>query len=167
VQTALLINEISPHLPVYTWGPAVGRVLDAARRGFTLLATAHADSVHEFVGALTGSPLRIPLEQVAAFEFIVVMERDGASMSGRRVRGVWRLTPTQTGAEVAEMATPSFSASDISSEINHTNITTQTWFPLQELANRQRILDELRERHGAPLPFASLFPDSSSGDLGA
>ena len=103
-QTALLINEISPHLPVYLWGPAVGRVLEAAQRGFTLLATAHADSVHEFVGALTGSPLRIPLAQVAAFEFIVVMKRDEANLSGRRVGGVWRLAPTRSGIGVAEMS---------------------------------------------------------------
>ncbi len=59
-ESALLINEISPHLPVYLWGPAVGRILEAAQRGFTLLATAHADSVHDLVGALTGSPLHIP-----------------------------------------------------------------------------------------------------------
>jgi hypothetical protein len=39
-ETALLINEISPHLPVYLWGPAVGRMLKAADRGYTVLATA-------------------------------------------------------------------------------------------------------------------------------
>src|SRR5918997_3879070 len=81
-QTALLINEISPHLTVYLWGPAVGRVLEATQRGFTLLATAHADSVQEFLGALTGSPLRIPLAQAAAFEFVAVMKRNETSRSG-------------------------------------------------------------------------------------
>jgi type IV secretory pathway ATPase VirB11/archaellum biosynthesis ATPase len=59
-ETALLINEISPHLPVYLWGPAVGRILEAPERGFQLLATAHANSVLDLVGALTGSPLHIP-----------------------------------------------------------------------------------------------------------
>lgn len=166
-QTALLINEISPHLPVYLWGPAVGRVLEAGRRGFSLLATAHADSVHEFVAALTGSPLRIPLDQVAALEVIVVMERDGANLSGRRVRGVWRLTPTRTGVEIAEMEASASSAHDKSGEVTHNYTTSQTWFPRQELVRRQGILDDLRERHDAPLQIASLFPDSSSGDLGA
>src|SRR5215217_8012988 len=38
-ETTLLINEMSPHLPVYLWGPAVGRVLEATQRGFNLLST--------------------------------------------------------------------------------------------------------------------------------
>ncbi len=74
-ETALMINEISPHLPVYLWGPAVERILETAQRGFMLLATAHADSVHDFVGALTGSPLHIRAAQTAAFEFVVVLDQ--------------------------------------------------------------------------------------------
>ena len=166
-QTALLINEISPHLPVYLWGSAVGRVLEAAQRGFTLLATAHADSVHEFVAALTGSPLRIPLAQAAAFEFVVVMERDEVNASGRRVRGVWRLEPTRAGVEVAEMARSIVSPHDISMETIKLRTPSGTWFPLQELVRRQRILDNLRERRIAPLRLASLFANGDSADLDA
>ena len=166
-QTALLINEISPHLPVYLWGPAVGRVLEAAQRGFTLLATAHADSVHGFVAALTGSPLRIPVAQAAAFEFVVVMERDVANMSGRRVRGVWRLERTRAGVEFAEIAGPPLSLRDISNETPELNTLSSTLFPYQELVRRQRTLDDLRERRDTPLPLASLFPNGGSADLDA
>ena len=84
-ETALLINEMSPYLPVYLWGPAVSRVLGAAQQGFALLATAHADSVHDLVGALTGSPLHIPAAQTAAFEFVVVLERDEANRQRLRL----------------------------------------------------------------------------------
>jgi energy-coupling factor transporter ATP-binding protein EcfA2 len=161
-QSALLINEISPHLPVYLWGPAVGRVLEAAQQGFTLLATAHADSVHEFVGALTGSPLRIPLAQAAAFEFIVVMKRDDANLSGRGVRGVWRLEPTRSGISVAKMPPVAEVVHDISTETTPHHDQPNSWFPVQEVVRRQRILNDLREQRDMPLPF---FPDSGSRKL--
>jgi hypothetical protein len=134
-----------------------------------LLATAHADSVHEFVGALTGSPLRIPLTQAAAFEFVVVMERDGANVSGRRVRSVWRLEPTSVGVEIAEMERLSSPPlrHDISMEITPHHAITQHWFPFQELVRRQHILDDLRERPDTSLPFASLLANSGSSDLDA
>ena len=160
-QTALLINEISPHLPVYLWGPAVGRVLGATQRGFTLLTTAHANSVHEFLGALTGSPLRIPLAQAAAFEFVVVMKRDAANLSGRQILGVWRLEPTEAGLAIAEMPLVTPELHDISMQTNPHHLNT-TWFPLQELDHRQRILADLREQRIAQLPIASLFPNSDS-----
>jgi hypothetical protein len=164
-KTALLINEISPHLPVYLWGPAVGRVLEAAELGFTLLATAHADSVHEFVGALTGSPLRIPLTQTAAFEFVVVMKRDEENPSGRRVHGVWRLESTRSGIGVAEMQSVAPRIHDISVQTSKHHSSHTTWFPLQELARRQRVLDDLRERRIGPLPIASFFANSGARDL--
>jgi energy-coupling factor transporter ATP-binding protein EcfA2 len=157
-QTALLINEISPHLPVYLWGPAVGRILEAAQRGFALLATAHADSVHEFVGALTGSPLRIPVAQAAAFEFVVVMQRDEAKLSGRGVRGVWRLEPSRSGIVIAEMQPVAPALHDISIKKPSNPDSPASWFPLQELAYRQHILDDLRERRIAQIPVASFFP---------
>ena len=161
-RTALLINEISPHLPVYLWGPAVGRVLEATQRGFTLLATAHADSVREFMGALTGSPLRIPLDQASAFEFVVAMKRDAASQSGRLVRDVWRLEPTRGGVSIAGMQRVASVSHDISHEPPTNYFNNPTWFPSKELTRRQRILDDLRERRIAQLPLASLFPNSGS-----
>jgi len=164
-QTALLINEISPHLPVYLWGPAVGRVLVAAQRGFTLLATAHADSVYEFVGALTGSPLRVPLAQAAAFEFVVVMKRDEANLSGRRVHGVWHLEPTRSGIGVAEIQPVPPALHDISLETTQNDNSPTTWFPPQELIHRQRILDDLRERREVPVPIAGWFPNNGSRDM--
>ena len=41
----------------------------------------------------------------------------------------------------------------------------QTWFPMQELARRQRILEDLRDRRIAQLPIASLFADTGARDL--
>lgn len=87
--TALLINEISAHLPIYLWGPGVRRVLTAARDGYQLAATAHATSVEEFIYSLAGYPLRIPAEEIQAIDLLVLVdawrEPDGIK---RRVREV-------------------------------------------------------------------------------
>ena len=163
-ESALLINEISPHLPVYLWGPAVGRILEAAQRGFALLTTSHADSVLDLVGALTGSPLHIPARQTAAFEFVAVLERHEANRSGRAVHGVWRLRPTRDGVAIAQMRTAP-TAYDISYKTPTDDRAPETWFPPQELARRQRFLEDLRDRRIAQLPIASLFADSGARDL--
>lgn len=113
--TALLINEISPHLPIYLWGDAVARVLTAAERGFMVLATAHGSSVPEFVGSLTGSPLRIPVRQVAALDIVVLLEASAATPSGRRVAGIWELTRARDGVAMTHL-TPT--RNDISTESN-------------------------------------------------
>jgi hypothetical protein len=163
--TALLINEISPHLPVYLWGPAVGRILGAAERGFVLLATAHASSVHEFVGALTGSPLQIPAARTAAFELVVLMERDEANLSGRRIRGVWRLQPTRDGVAVARLESEMPFIQDITFGACDHHPDPAIWFPPPDLARRQRVLEDLREQRIAELPLASLFSDTGGEDL--
>jgi ABC-type cobalamin/Fe3+-siderophores transport system ATPase subunit len=164
LETTLMINEISPHLPVYLWGPAVGRIMEASQRGFMLLATAHANSVHDFVGALTGSPLHIRADQTAAFEFVVVLERDDENQSGRRVRGVWRLEPTRDGVAVASLRQQDSEANDISQEEFSKRHDRTSWFPQRDLARRQRILEDLRDWHIAHLPIGSVFADTNARD---
>jgi hypothetical protein len=81
--SALLVNEVSPHLPIYLWGPGVRRVLGAVHAGYQLLATAHATSVDEFVYGLAGYPLRIPAAEIAAIDLLVLLD---AWLNGRDVR---------------------------------------------------------------------------------
>ncbi|MCA9881034.1 MAG: hypothetical protein KC442_24715 [Thermomicrobiales bacterium] len=92
----LLANEISPHLPVYLWGTAVQRTLEARSRGYPLLATAHGRSVTEFVASLTGSPLRVPAPLVASFDLLALVE-PSSSQGGRRLAGLWQLSPGARG----------------------------------------------------------------------
>ena len=165
LETALLINEISPHLPVYLWGPAVGRILDVAQRGFMLLATAHSDSVHNLVGTLTGSPLHIHAAQTAAFEFVAVLERDEEKQSGRRVRGLWRLEPTRDGVVVWQLGAKNSNVNDISLKTSILQSDPTGWFPKHELARRERVLDDLRERRIAKLPLGSVFVDAVARDV--
>ncbi len=146
--SVLLINEISPHLPIYLWGPAVARALAATERGFSLLATAHAESAAEFIGVLAGSPLRIPASLVAAFEFVVVMGYTADVPSGRRVRDVSRLTRTRSGIAIESLFAP---PQDICGN-NDLPLAATAWFPGPELSARRRILEDLEHQRIDALP---------------
>ena len=149
-KSVMLINEISPHLPIYLWGPAVARALSAAERGFSLLATAHAASVAEFVGMFTGSPLRIPAARVGAFEFVVFLAYTDQSPSGRRVFGVSRLVGRGDGVAFDSYSAP---RQDISPELSFKMpATLPTWFPERELVERGCALDHLRHGRLRVLP---------------
>ena len=96
--TTLLVNEISPHLPVYLWGSGVVRVFDALGQGYALLATAHASGVEEFVGSLAGYPLRVPTVEIARISLLVLLDAwlaDGTVT--REVGGVATLAPVVGG----------------------------------------------------------------------
>jgi hypothetical protein len=97
--TTLLVNEISPHLPIYLWGPAVQRTLAAGDSGYQILATAHGRSVTDFVASLTGSPLRIPARLLATIGLVALVERipDGV---GRRVTELWQLSAAREGVAI-------------------------------------------------------------------
>lgn len=101
-RTALLANEISPHLPIYLWGPAVQRTLEAGESGYQILATAHGRSVVEFAASLTGSPLRIPARLLAALGLVALME-PVEGRGGGRVVGLWQLSPSRDGVAIDQL----------------------------------------------------------------
>lgn len=100
--TALLVNEISPHMPVYLWGPAVRRTLAAGENGYQILATAHGRSVTEFAASLTGSPLRIPARMLAAIGLVALIE-PASSGGGRRVTRLWQLSAAREGVSIDQL----------------------------------------------------------------
>lgn len=97
--TTLLVNEISPHLPVYLWGPVVQRTLVAGGNGCQILATAHGRSVAEFVGSLTGSPLRIPAQLLAHVDLVALLEPTPGG-AGRQVTELWQLSEARNGVAI-------------------------------------------------------------------
>jgi energy-coupling factor transporter ATP-binding protein EcfA2 len=101
-QSVLLVNELSPHLPIYLWGPGVRRVLQATGSGYQLAATAHATSVDEFVYSLSGYPLRVPAAEIAAIDLLVLLDAwlDGRGVQ-REVRSVVHLA---LGSEPGSLA---------------------------------------------------------------
>lgn len=150
-RTVLLINEISPHLPVYLWGSAVWQSLEAVRRGFALLGTAHASSVTEFVASLTGSPLRLPTRSVGSIDLVALLEACPERGSGRRVAGIWRLHEVALGVEVEHVQNAA--QYDISHAAMHPLVHSDlapNSFP--ELQVRTHLLTNLRDGASDQLP---------------
>ncbi len=144
-RTSLLVNEMSPHLPVYLWGPGIERLLGAAERGFQVLATAHGDSVAEFVASLARAPLRVPAARIAGLGHVALIEPTTGG-SGRRVRGVWRLDATRDGMIVEQLTSPQ----DISPEASRP--PSDTAAPGSDLHERERLLSDLLQGNRASLP---------------
>lgn len=90
---ALLVNEISGHLPIYCWGDAVRGLLQSAREGYQVLATTHAVTIEEAVQTLAARPLRMPLELVAQLGLVALLDawREPDGRVVRRVREIVRL----------------------------------------------------------------------------
>ena len=104
-RTALLVNEISPHLPIYLWGSAARRVLRMAADGAQLIATMHADTPDEVVFQLARRPVGATPAEIAALGMVVFLGPASPDEGGwwRVVRAV-RLHPTGQGVRVEEVA---------------------------------------------------------------
>ncbi len=84
--TFLLINEISDHLPVYSWGPYVQRAFELAAEGYPLLSTMHADTVEGVIDQLVAE-CDVPEGLVGHLAFAVPLHI-GLGPGGQRVRRV-------------------------------------------------------------------------------
>ncbi|HEU4760197.1 MAG TPA: hypothetical protein VFT91_09490 [Dehalococcoidia bacterium] len=91
-RTYLLVNEMSDHLPVYTWDHYARRAFELLSEGYSLATTMHADSV-EGVLAQLEEELHVPRSQIARLTFIVPMEVRHEGAVRRRVREVAMLEP--------------------------------------------------------------------------
>lgn len=89
--TYLLINELSDHLPVYSWGPYARRAFALLAEGYRLAATMHADTPEEVI-ALLAYDLGVPLEQLTLVDLCLTL---GIGRQDGRIRR-W----------VRELATP-------------------------------------------------------------
>ncbi len=84
--TFILVNEISDHLPVYSWGPYVQRSFELMADGYALLSTMHADTVDGVIEQLTDEN-DVPRQHIGHLAFVVPIYV-GANVEGRRVRRV-------------------------------------------------------------------------------
>ncbi len=96
--TYLLVNEMSNHLPVYTWDDYARRAFELLAEGYSLGTTMHADSVEEVLGQMEGE-LGVPRRQIANLTFIVPLYIGYAGSVQRRVKEVAFLQPD--GADIA------------------------------------------------------------------
>ena len=84
--TFIMINEISDHLPVYSWGPYVQRAFELMTDGYALLSTMHATTTEGVIEQLVEEN-DVPVAQIGHLAFVVPMYV-GADDAGRRVRRV-------------------------------------------------------------------------------
>ena len=84
--TFLMVNEISDHLPVYSWGPYVRQAFELMGDGYALLSTMHAETVEGVIEQLTDEN-DVPVAHIGRLAFVVPMFV-GAGADGRRIRRV-------------------------------------------------------------------------------
>ena len=104
--TYIMVNEMSDHLPVYSWGPYVVKSFELLAEGYSLATTLHAETVEEVIAQLVEDNAAAP-EHVARLEFVVPMvieTRDGQTL--RRVRDVGLLSNGAGGVEIDERGYP-------------------------------------------------------------
>ncbi len=90
--TYILINELSDHLPVYTWGTYAQRAFELLAQGYSLASTMHTDRVEEVLGQLQGD-LGIPPAHVSRLTFIVPLRVGYRGRPIRRLQEVAFLLP--------------------------------------------------------------------------
>ena len=103
--TYLMINEISDHLPVYSWGPYVVECFRLLSEGYSLLSTLHAETIDEILEQLIDDN-DAAAEHVAKLTFVapmVVENREGGTL--RRVRDVGLLSYKSGKIETELLAT--------------------------------------------------------------
>ncbi len=109
--TYILVNEISDHLPVYSWGPYVVRTFELMAEGYSLGSTMHADTPQEVIEQLEGEG--VPRSNIAHLTFIVTLSvgYDGGRIV-RRVNEVTLLTPGARPEEVRTTGIAAWNARD-------------------------------------------------------
>ncbi len=84
--TYMLVNEMSDHIPVYTWDGYARRTFELMAEGYSLATTVHANTVDEVL-AILRHEIGVPPEQIAKLTFIVPLHlshRSGGVYSARR-----------------------------------------------------------------------------------
>jgi hypothetical protein len=102
--TYLMVNEMSDHLPVYSWGPYVLRVFELLGDGYSLCTTVHADTVEGVIDQLADE-VGVPRAQLARLTFVVplaIAHREGEAL--RRVLDVGLLGDGAGGLDVQRIA---------------------------------------------------------------
>jgi hypothetical protein len=85
-QAYILVNELSSHLPIYTWGEQARVVLRAAGRGYGIAATLHAISLEGVFADLEGPPVSLTDDEIRRLGIVLIL---GTSRAGCESSGDW------------------------------------------------------------------------------
>lgn len=101
----ILVNEMTDHLPVYTWGRYARRAFKLLAQGYSLGTTTHANSVAGVLDILE-SDLSIPREHIAHLTFVATIHlghRNGRTL--RRLNEVAFLQPNGAAGDGLRQST--------------------------------------------------------------
>lgn len=102
--TYLLINEMSDHIPVYTWDENARRAFELLADGYSLATTMHDETVGGVIGQLERD-LSIPKSQIANLTFVTPMYISPLHGGMRRLTEVAFLRPEGSGIKIGKLAT--------------------------------------------------------------
>ena len=102
--TYILINEMSDHIPVYTWDDNARRAFELLGEGYSIATTMHDETVEGVLRQLQGD-LGIPPKQVAKLTFIMPMYIGRLSGAMRRVQEVALLRTDGDSVGITRVAT--------------------------------------------------------------
>jgi hypothetical protein len=109
--TAILVNEISPHLPIYLWGEPARRLFELAGQGFQFFATCHAETVEEVVYGFCSPSIRLRASQLAKIDALIFLRawREGPAIR----RAIQRVVALRGDDRVGLEALPLFEDQEI------------------------------------------------------
>jgi hypothetical protein len=103
--TYILVNEMTDHLAVYTWGQYARRAFELLAQGYSLATTTHADTVADVLDILERD-LRIPRQQIAHLTFVATIHIGyGNGRALRRMNEVAFLQPDGDSGEGLHLST--------------------------------------------------------------
>jgi hypothetical protein len=73
--TLIVADELSDHLPAYTWGAAARVAIRAASIGYGLAAAIHADSLDEVFAILRAAPNNVTDDELSHIGVVLVIRR--------------------------------------------------------------------------------------------
>jgi len=112
--TYILINEMSDHIPVYTWDDNARRAFELLADGYSLATTMHDETVEGVIRQLR-EDLRIPGEHIAKLTFIMTMYVGRLGGLMRRIQDVAMLE--LIGGELAVKGIARWDLNDDSFEV--------------------------------------------------
>jgi hypothetical protein len=161
--TYILVNEMTDHLAVYTWGQYARRTFELLAQGYSLATTTHADTVAGVLDILERN-LRIPRQQIAHLTFVATIYLGfGNGRALRRMNEVAFLQPDGGSGEGLHLSTiatwdrrdDSFrvleSPAEVSAMAAWAGVPAAAF--LDELARREKFLEDLK-RQGVKDPRA-------------
>jgi len=101
--TYVLINEMSDHIPVYTWDDNARQAFHLMSNGYSLASTMHDNDVPGVIRQLE-QDLRIPRSHIANLTFIVPMHIGQRDDTIRRVAEVAFLQPNGDDLSIGQLA---------------------------------------------------------------